>query len=189
MGQRIETLGDDFTRLFREFKHTAFRLETLQVYAVDYEAEPIRHFLAGAEMPADPSKDDWCALIRGAEAAGKSMARVHVVAEPLSDYLRYEIGWSYPPNVDAGEDIRILPTRPGEWPANLPEGYDFWLFDSSDLWVMAYGDEGEFLYAEHVDDPAEIVRHNHIRDAAMHAAMEFHTYMRRHPGLLLREAS
>lgn len=189
MGRRIETLGEDFTRLFREFKHTAFRLETLQAYAVDYEVEPIRQFLAGAAMPDDPSKNEWCALIRDAVAAGKTMGRVHVVVEPLTDYLRYELGWSYPPNVAAGEDIRILPVQPGAWPPDLPEGYDYWLFDSHDLWVMAYGDGGEFLYAEHVDDPTEIVRHNQIRDAAMHAAMGFHAYTQRRPGLLLRKAS
>lgn len=189
MGKRIETLGQEFTRLFHEFKHTAFRLETLQEYAVDYETEPIRQFLAGGEMPADPSKDEWCGLIKAAVAEGKTMGRVHVVVEPLTDYLRYELGWSYAPNVDAGEDVRVLPVQPGEWPADLPEGYDFWLFDSHDLWVMVYGDGGEFLYAEQIDDPAEIVRHNQIRDAAMHAAMDFHAYMSRRPGLLLREAS
>jgi len=35
------------------------------------------------------------------------------VVEPLTDYLRYELGWSYPPNVKAGEDIRILPAEAG----------------------------------------------------------------------------
>lgn len=64
MGRRIETLGDEFAQLFREFEHAAFRLETLQQYAVDYEVEPIRQFLAGAPMPDDPSKNEWCELIR-----------------------------------------------------------------------------------------------------------------------------
>jgi hypothetical protein len=184
MGRRIETLGEEFTRLFHEFEHTAFRLETLQVYAVDYETEPVRQFLAGTPMPDDRSKGEWCELIRDATAAGKRMSRVHVVVEPLTDYLRYELGWSYPPNVDAGEDIRIIPVQPGGWPTGLPEQYDFWLFDSRDLWVMAYDDQGGFLYAEQVDDPAEIVRHNYIRDAAMHAATEFRDYANRNPGLL-----
>jgi hypothetical protein len=190
MGRRITTLDEEFAQLFRDYEHTAFRLETLQRYAVDYETEPIRQFLAGEPMPDDPSKDDWCKMLRAGAAVGKRMARVHVVIEPLTVYLRYELGWSYPPNVAAGEDIRILPVgSEREWPDEIPFGYDFWLFDSRDLWVMAYGDEDEFLYAEHITDPVEVVRHNHIRDAALHAATEFHTYMSRHPGLLLREAS
>lgn len=189
MGRRFETLGEDFTRLFHQFEHTAFRLETLQVYAVDYEEVPVRRFLDGAPMPPDPSKDEWCKLIREATAAGKRMSRVHVVAEPLTGYLRYELGWSYPPNVDAGEDIRILPVQAGDWPKDLPEECDFWLFDSKDLWLMAYDDLGRFMYAEQIDDPEEVVAHNYIRDAAMHAATEFHAYMRQNPGLRLREAS
>jgi hypothetical protein len=45
------------------------------------------------------------------------------------------LGWSYPPNVEVGEDSRILPTESGRWPS-LPR-HDYWLFDSSDLWVGA----------------------------------------------------
>jgi len=40
---------------------------------------------------------------------GKVFQRVHVVCEPLTDYLRYELGWSYPPNVEAGEEARCCP--------------------------------------------------------------------------------
>lgn len=188
MGRRIETLGDEFMELFTRFEHTAYRLETLQVYDVGYEDEPMRQFLAGGPMPGDPSKNEWCTLIRESVAAGKRMSRVHIVVEPLTDYLRYEIGWSYAPNVDAGEDIRIIPVQPGEWPP-LPKGYDYWLFDSSELWVMTYDAEGRFLYAEHRQDPGEIVLYNHMRDAAMHAATEYHAYMRRHPDLRLQHAS
>jgi hypothetical protein len=43
---------------------------------------------------------------------GKRLERVYVVAEPPTNYIRYELMWSYEPNVAAGEDIRILPGRP-----------------------------------------------------------------------------
>ena len=43
------------------------------------------------------------------------MQRVHVVSEPLTDYLRFEIT-GYRLNVEAGEDVRILPRRQqGAW--------------------------------------------------------------------------
>ena len=35
------------------------------------------------------------------------MQRVHVVAEPLTEYLRFDIDWSYPLNAATGEDIRL----------------------------------------------------------------------------------
>ena len=117
MGRRITDVASaEFDALFTSFEHTAYRLETLQAYDVSYEVEPYQAFIAGHPRPHDPSKDQWVSMIRDAVEAGKVFQRVHVVTEPLTDYLRYELGWSYPPNVEAGEDIRILPRSPGEWP-------------------------------------------------------------------------
>jgi len=53
------------------------------------------------------------------------------------------LGWSYLLNVEAGEDIRIPVVKAGSWPMSargeiLPGLKDYWLFDSSDLWVMLY---------------------------------------------------
>jgi hypothetical protein len=60
---------------------------------------------------------------------------------------RRMLGWSYPPNVEADEDIRILVAQSGSWPMSargeiLPEPKDYWLFDSSDPWAMEYADDG-----------------------------------------------
>jgi hypothetical protein len=121
-------------------------------------------------------------MLQGAAAAGKIMQRVHLVNdEPLSDYLRYELGWSYPPNVEAGEDIRILPA------SRVPQGAlpalctldDYWLFDSSDLWVMTYDADGGFEHMRQVTDPGVIVSHAYWRDAALHYAIPYADYMRR----------
>ena len=109
-------------------------------------------------------------------AAKKSMRRVHVVEEPLSDYLRYEM-LSYRPNVEAGEDVRILPVTPGRWP-NLPLD-DYWLFDSAELWLMDYDEDGHFTGVVPVTDAVEIVMANHWRDAALHAAVPYADYVRR----------
>lgn len=179
MGKRIESLDDPaFGALFTSFEHTAYRLETLQVYDVGYEEEPMRRFLAGEPPGTDPAKDEWATMVRLNMRGGKVMQRVHVVAEPLTDYLRYEISVSYAPNVDAGEDIRILTASPNHQPP-----WDYWLFDSRDLWVMSYDDQGRFLHAANVTDPNEIVRHCYWRDAALHHATRYHDYVRRMPEL------
>ena len=177
MGRRIESVTSvEFDALFTSFEHTAYRLETLQAYDVSYEVEPYQTFMAGRPRPADSSKDEWVGMIKTAVEAGKIFQRVHVVTEPLTDYLRYELGWSYPPNVEAGEDIRILPAQSGHWPT-LPR-YDYWLFDSSDLWVMEYADDGTFRWIERVEDPRVIVRHAYWRDAALHQAIPYRDYMK-----------
>ena len=184
MGKRItDVASPEFDRLFTGFQHTAYRLETLQRYDMGYEEGPFAAFLAGQPYASDPAKDEWTGIIMDATETGKVMQRVHVVEEPLTDYLRYEIEVSYRPNHAAGEDIRILPVI--TWPA-LPRR-DYWLFDSRDLWVMEYADDGRFLYAEQADDPAEIVKHNYWRDAALHAAIPYADYLNRMD--LLRYAS
>jgi hypothetical protein len=182
MSKRIESLDDpEFGRLFTRFEHTAYRLETLQVYDVGYEDESFRHFLAGRADPPDQAKNEWTAMIRDAVRAGKVMQRVHVVVEPLTDYLQYEIGWSYGPNVEAGEDIRIMSAQ--KWDDADRPAEDYWLFDSSDLWIMKYDAEGRFLFTEKVTNPAEIVRHCYWRDAALHRATCFRDYVGRAPEL------
>lgn len=187
MSDRIEDVGsEEFARLFTSFRHTAYRLETLQRYDVSYEEEPYRAFLAGEPQPEDPAKNDWTAMIRAAVGDGKVLQRVHLVTEPLTDYLRYEFEWSYEPNVEAGEDIRVLPTA--EWPREAPQD-DYWLFDSRDLWVMHYGDGGIFQYAELINDVDAgwmVSEAGYWRDAALHKAVPYRDYMRR---ALLRQAS
>jgi hypothetical protein len=177
MGKRITDLASgEFNELFTSFGHTAYRLETLQRYDVSYEEETFAAFLAGHPVPPDMAKNEWTSMISQAVAAGKSFRRVHVVSEPLTDYLRYEIEWSYGPNVAAGEDIRILPGQPG--PLGLPD-HDYWLFDSRDLWVMEYDGDGRFLHAEQASDPAAIVQHNYWRDQALSLATPYTDYLTR----------
>jgi hypothetical protein len=52
----------------------------------------------------------------------------------------------------------------------LPDLEDYWLFDSSDLWVIEYADGGAFVSIEQVTEPAMIVTAARRRDAALHQA-------------------
>lgn len=115
MGRRITSLdGQEFDALFTSFERGAFRLETLQVYAGAYEDE-VRAVLAGDPRPANPIGDKWAARIRADRVAGKTWQRVHVIEEPRTDYLRYELA-VYARNVAAGEDVRVIPVSRGDWP-------------------------------------------------------------------------
>lgn len=163
----------EFSRLFEQFEHTAYRLENLQAYREPAEAEPLAAFLGGRRPEAHPGKRSWTALVRDAVAGGRIVQRVHSVVEPLSDYLRFEIGWSYELNVQAGEDIRILPAP---WPQGLPQ-VDYWLFDSRILVRMFYDQSGQLTAAQLVKDPSEIVDSCYWRDAALHAALPYSEYL------------
>jgi hypothetical protein len=182
MGRRItDVTSAEFDALFTGFRHTAFRLETLQAYDVSYEIEPYNAFLAGQPRPQDSAKNAWTAMLAEASTSGKVVQRVHLVNEPLTDYLRYEMEWSYPPNIEAGEDIRILPVdiTPADEVAALSVLEDYWLFDSRDLWAMRYDRDGKFIYIEQVSDPSQVVMRAYWRDAALHRAVPYADYVRR----------
>jgi hypothetical protein len=189
MGRRITDLDSaEFAALFTSFRHTAYRLETLQQYGVGYEDESFRTFLADEAPETDQARDKWTSMVRAAVANGKTFQRIHLVSEPLSDYLRYELEWWYRPNTEAGDDVRILPeymVPAGELPTLAALG-DYWLFDSRDLWVMRYHSDGRFQYAEQITDPAAIVIRSYWRDAALHYALPYTDYVRR---AALRSAS
>jgi hypothetical protein len=167
---RREELG----RLLDGFEHTAYRLELLPAYDEASEAPALASFLAGREPDIYPGRRGWLERLSRARDAGKVMQRVHVVAEPLSDYLRFEIGWAYSQSQDAGEDIRILAAD--QAPAAVKEAVDYWLFDSRTLVRMKYDDRGRLVRLDRATDPDEVVAACYTRDAALHYAVPLDVY-------------
>jgi len=167
--------ADEFGRRFAElFEHSAFRLELLDYYVAANEEEPFNRFQAG--QPQDLRwREPWKTLVTGAKQAGKRMERVHVVTEPLTDYLWFELTCAYPSNVQAGEDVRILP-RNHATSLDLPD-HDYWLFDSRRAGRMIYDSDGGLLQIELVDAPDTIVRYCYGRDVALHHAVPLTTYV------------
>lgn len=151
-----------FGTLFTAVRKSWFRLETLQRYDAEDEREEFAAFLRGE--PVDLTPGPWQDMIRKHVEAGRRLARVHVIEEPHSDYIRYELA-GYPVNVDAGEDVRVIPVQSGEWPPGVPR-HDYWLFDDHDLWLMGYDTGGALRYVEQVDDPDTIAAHRRWRDTA-----------------------
>jgi hypothetical protein len=163
----------DLASLFESFRSTAFRLECLPAYAVteDDEAQAFRLWLAG-ERPQQKERE-WPKLCASAVAARKSMQRVRLVTQPLSEYLRFEMEWGYLANVAAGEDIRILDHEP----AGLLK-VDFWLFDDAIAIVLEYDDQGQFVRAV-VAETVEPYRQ--AKDLALASSEPFARYLERNP--------
>lgn len=179
MGRVFSSLADqDFNRLFSEFRYTAYRLETLQRYDVFYEKNEFERFLAGESRGRFPGISDWInETVAKAVTAGKKIGRVHVVEEPLSDYVRFECAWAYTHTVTAGEDVRIIPVAHGEWPSELPH-YDYWLFDSVHLVAMYYEPDGSFSTAETITDQSRVIKANYWRDLAINNSIPYRDFAR-----------
>jgi hypothetical protein len=160
--------GSEFDALFDSYAHDAWRLEVRDSYlGVAYEPEPFRRFMAGETDDGEWLRD-WTDGVSRRASEGKTMARVRVVTVPLSDYARFSLDVCQRHNIPAGEDIRYLPRDAAR---GLPD-HDFWLFDSSSLYVIHFDDTNDMIGAEPVDDPAEIARHIAWRDLAWSRALK-----------------
>jgi hypothetical protein len=158
------------------FRYSLFRLETLQAYSGSSADEAFAAYRAGRPIPVTSELREWCARVRQRVRDGCAVQRVHVVTEPTTEYMGFELA-SYAPNVDVGEDVRIIRVEEGgAWPADVSR-QDFWLVDAHELWVMGYAEDGAWLGAEPVSDPGEIVAACHARDAALAQAQSWASYM------------
>ena len=163
---------DHFTDLF---EHTSYRLETLDHYDDPGESEAFRHFRQGTPVPRNQW---WFDFIRQARRDGKVMSRVHVVSEPLSEYMKFEIaayqvnGWA------AGEDVRILPRTRAAEINGVP---DYWLMDSCLAVLMSYDSGGVLTRVEAMTDPRTLANCCRWRDIAMHRAIPLGDYATRRP--------
>ncbi|WP_317452049.1 MULTISPECIES: DUF6879 family protein [unclassified Streptomyces] len=168
---------DEFTRMFEDFSHTVWRLESRRRYRSDEETETYQRFLRGEEPGWDPDHP-WCVARREQSALGKRFGRVRIVDNPPTPGQRYlfdnarHIG-------EAGEDIRNLWRSEAE-ALRLPDD-DFWLFDSRVIARLRFDDDDVLTGVELITDPVEVARACQVRDAAWHHAVPHETFVERVP--------
>lgn len=181
MAEDATTEGPTRSEAFRDLTASWFRLETLQAYDVGSEREQFEEFLHTGQIDASGGAE-WREMIGRHVAAGRSLQRVHVVEEPLTDYLRYEIA-AYELNNAAGEEIGLIPVARGEWPEGLPRDLDFWLIDDGEpgatAWLMDYDENGGYRGDERIHDPEVIETYRRWRDTALSLAVPLNEYIRR----------
>lgn len=164
--------GEAWSRYFRDFARSAFRLELRQVYTMPDEADEIQRFQAG-EQPPPGYHYGWLDTLAEARRQGKNIGRVRVVQRPLTDYTKYEFAWGFVYNVKAGEDIRILDLtyKPR---IELPD-HDFWLFDETTVVRLLYRPDGTQVARELAESP-DLCAYLGWRDAAWQHAVPFPEY-------------
>ena len=144
-------------RLLDSFRREAVHLEMRDVYATDIERSRFQTWLKGE--PLDPeSEAEWWRpwrefMVRNQEQ-GKTLRRLRIVSEPVTDYIRFE--WLDAAElVRAGEAVRWLPRR--EASALLLPGNDYWMFDRETVAFTHFSGDGHVLGHEMTTDP-DIVR-------------------------------
>ncbi len=164
--------GEDWSRFFASFKRSAWRLELHPVYTMPHEAESFSRYLSGERLPHDV-ETSWMSEVRGYVSSGRSIGRVHVITQPLSDYLHFEFDWYYRHHIRAGEDVRILDLT-GRPNPGLPD-HDFWLFDAERVVKMLYRPDGTQIGRELVENP-DTEEYLKYRDIALEGAIPFREY-------------
>ncbi len=129
----------DINNPFETFTKSAFRLEGLPQYRVAEEIDALIYFNKYGKIP-DNFGNDWANLVLKNASDGKSMERLRLVSEPLSNYENFELR-SYL-GVVAGEKIHIANRDDYDYK------YDFWFFDNKWITRMNYSADGSFIDSE-----------------------------------------
>ncbi|MCX4666398.1 hypothetical protein OG453_06915 [Streptomyces sp. NBC_01381] len=164
----------EVSHLFREFRHTAWRLETRRGYASDRISPKWERWLAGEDVANEPH-NAWRENVRAQVAQGKRFERVRLVDEPATQGQEFLMA-SGLGNVAAGEDIRHL-TRAEAEQLRLPD-FDFWLFDSKTLVRFAFDEQDTTLGVYVTEDPADVLAACQARDTAWHHAVPTSEFQR-----------
>jgi hypothetical protein len=158
------------------FRHEALHLEMRDVYATDIEKDRFATWLAG--QPLDSAAEaawwqPWFDLMKRNTDAGKTLRRLRIVSEPISDYIRFE--WLDAAQlVRAGEDVRWLPRRKAS-PLLLP-GNDFWMFDQQTVVFTYFSGDGHVLDHEITTEPTIVARCAEAFEQAWRIAIPHHAY-------------
>lgn len=157
----------EFVAEVRTFRTSAFRLEAQPAYVLAYERPVFEGWLSGAPIP--PPEVDWWApwLYRVATwtAAGKTIGRVRVLAEPPTDYQQWLL-WAAPWHTEAGEEMRYLSRGMAER-ARLPLADDWWLLDDERVIVLRFNGQGETVSRTLVTDLDAVAGYCALRDVAI----------------------
>jgi hypothetical protein len=141
--------------LFRGAVRSAVHLEMRDAYEpndpdwIDWREG--RHF--------DPAErwHEWFSMICDTTARGVSVRRARIVAEPVTDYVRYEYDVTAGLNLASGEDVRWLPRSRAV--GLLVPAVDFWIFDEAVLVVNHFDGYGGNLRQEQLDDAGLAARY------------------------------
>ncbi|MFI7195461.1 DUF6879 family protein [Nocardia nova] len=174
MSRTIDPNSAEVARIFAGIEQSWFRLATRQHYEIPAERERVAEFLRTGRV--DASADRFVRLIERHAAARRVLRRVLVVHEPLSDYARFALA-AAAACAAAGEDVRVLPVRPGALPGNWAESDDFWLFDDAQLWTMEHDERGRLVGVSHSAEPTDLALARRVRDAALAVSVPLPDYV------------
>jgi hypothetical protein len=161
-------------------KQDLLRVQTLARYISVSDGDDFERYLRGEAEPTAPHKRAWLDRLASDAAHGRVRRNVHIVEQPLSEYLRYQFEWCYTFNVAAGQDVRVLDISSNPAASPLTACGDFAVIEGIDVARNNYAPDGTFLGA--VQAPADTaVALTALAETAWAMAVPFTTWWREHP--------
>lgn len=176
-------LGEFMEAHYQRSGDVAFRMERLPMYSVESDGDDYARWKAGATEPTWSRKQPVLDQLASDQAEGLLLQRVRVFARPrLTDYELYECHFGYAYNA-LYEDIRVIHAGEHTLPAEAIER-DYWLVipfrGRGFVLPMRYDEEGRFVGADVIGDPAEVDRYMVDRARALAVAEPFTSWWARH---------
>lgn len=140
MKQITEAHRDTYLAAYRR---EAVHLEMRDVYATDIERDRFRRWRDHETL--DPAEEaewwrPWLELMKQNTSQGKTLRRLRIISEPVTDYIRFE--WLDADElVKAGEDVCWLPRQRAS--ACFLPGNDLWCFDAETVVFTHLSGDGE----------------------------------------------
>lgn len=167
---------DEFDRLFTQFEHSAWRLETRRRYASDELTDTYAQFMRGERVDWKGVDAEWCSERREQVALGKRFERVRIIDNPPTAGQLYLLD-NARRNSAVGEKILNL-WREDADRLGLPTE-DFWIFDSRLVALLNFDDAANLVSIELITEPAAVLRYTMVRDAALHHAVSYKEFAAR----------
>ncbi|MGI8798800.1 MAG: DUF6879 family protein [Pseudonocardia sp.] len=165
---------EELRRISGDAKISAFRLETLPQYLVPQEEASFAAWQGGRPVPRrTPENSELLARLQQQIARGFRRYRVHILDQPLTPYLRFEL-YLYLDSVAVGSEVYVVDRDAHADLADLHE--DFWIFDDEIAVRMYYDGEGRFLHPELIED---IEPYRELRDMTMSRSEPVTEYLAR----------
>ncbi len=173
----METISEaERDQFLTTFRREAVHLEMRDVYATNIERDRFRTWLRGEPLDSEAEAEwwrPWFELMKRNSEAGKTLRRLRIVSEPLTDYIRFE--WLDAAQlVCAGEDVRWLPRR--NTSKLLLPGNDFWMFDREVIAFTHFSGDGHVLDHQMTTEPTIVAACARAFDEAWKLAIPHREY-------------
>jgi hypothetical protein len=177
-GKNLEPISAEKRDQFlTNFRREAVHFEMRDVYATDIERDRFQTWLRGEPLDPDAEAEwwrPWFEMMKRHIEAGKTLRRLRIVSEPVTDYIRFE--WQDAAQlVRAGEDVRWLPRRHAS--KLLLPGNDFWMFDRETVAFTHFSGGGHVLDHEMTTDADVVEACAAAFEEAWRIAVPHHEYM------------